>query len=386
MKKRERFIAFLERILGITRSAPSARVIIIPDDIRNSIRHSGDPRLYDSHHSFVASYESLFPRQSGQEPQAEVFDSRTASIDESHDNPWTSSTLNQVLTQSEAHKHAHETESGLDRAVDFLWKRKIIVAFVLYIVLAGIFTVLYIFGFVPESLKTENFRDFNISDLRLTVEANPRTHTSTPVEAAAHTATSSVLVQAHATTTHLATAQTARPATIAGTPAGTTGSANVKKPPVAATIPVMYGENPVYIEALTVGLSVKISNPASADNATLDDYLKKGGIRYPGSQGLGIGRNTLLMGHSTSFKVVNNQAYKAFNGVKLLKVGDIVTVRSLTTAYHYRVTSNIMAKNSEVYVDFEQAKNMITLVTCNVLGAKEDRYIVTAEFMSSTPL
>lgn len=380
MKKRERFIAFLEKMLGIKRTAPGARVIIIPDDIRNSIRHSGDPRLYDPHHSFVASYESLFPRQSGEQSQAEAIDPRTAFIGASRDNLWTSSSLNQVLAQSEAHKYAVQTESKLDHVIDFLWRRKITVAIALYIVLTFLFTVLYVFGFVPESLKTENFRNFNISDLRLTVEANPRAQ-ALATTTGMHTATSSVQVQTHATTTHLATTQTTRPSTTAGT----TGSAK-PKPPVAATLPVMYGENPVYIEAASVGLSVKITNPASADNATLDEYLKKGGIRYPGSQGLGIGRNTLLMGHSTSFAVVNNQAYKAFNGVKLLKVGDIVTVRSLTASYRYRVTSNVMAKNSEVYVDFAQAKNMITLVTCNVLGAKEDRYIVTAEFVDSTPL
>lgn len=384
MKKRERFISFLERILGIKRTAPSARVIIIPDDIRNSIKHSGDPRMYDAHHSFVSSFESLFPRQSGQQAMAETRDSRTALT--SADNAWNATTLNQVLEQTRAHTQPAAsamptTSDRLDRIVAFLWDRKISVAIGIYVLLTVAFLILYIFGLVPEVLKAGNFRDFNISDLRLSVEPN----STITVQATTTTADTGVAPMAHASSTRPAIAPATTTKKIA--PQSSVRPAAVTKPvPVAATLPVMNGENPVYVESLSVGLSVKVTNPASADNATLEEYLKKGGIRYPGSFGLGAGGNTLLMGHSTSYKVVNNQAYKAFNGVKLLKVGDIVTVRSLTKEYRYRVTSNIMAKNSEVYVDFTQGKNMITLVTCNVLGAKEDRYVVTADLVETVGL
>jgi LPXTG-site transpeptidase (sortase) family protein len=157
------------------------------------------------------------------------------------------------------------------------------------------------------------------------------------------------------------------------------------KPTTPSFVPSTLGQDPLRVIIDRVGLNTRVVNPASTNIAALDAELKLGAARYPGSPGLGAG-NTFIMAHSTSFKVVNNQAYKAFNGLKFTEVGDIVRVQSIDREYRYRVTNRRMAPNSEIFVPFTVGKGTITLVTCNVLGAKEDRYIVDAELIEVVPL
>jgi len=138
------------------------------------------------------------------------------------------------------------------------------------------------------------------------------------------------------------------------------------------------GEKPTRVVASEVGLDTIVSNPNTIDVQTLDDYLLHGAVRYPGS-GLAGSGNMFIFAHSTGFKVVNNQAYKTFNGIKNFKTGDEIKVYTEGKVFLYKVTTVRMADASEVLVKFDTTRNMLTLSTCNSFGEKSQRYVVEAE-------
>jgi LPXTG-site transpeptidase (sortase) family protein len=139
-------------------------------------------------------------------------------------------------------------------------------------------------------------------------------------------------------------------------------------------------DNPTRIVIDKIGVDSIVSNPNTVNINTLDEYLKQGAVRYPGSGSIGIG-NMFIFGHSTGIKIVNNQAYKTFNGLRDLKVGDSIKVYGATKIYTYRVSSVTLVDQSKALVEFGNKKNMLTLSTCNTFGAKSERYVVEADYL-----
>lgn len=155
---------------------------------------------------------------------------------------------------------------------------------------------------------------------------------------------------------------------------------------VTAALPAGAREElPVRIRAERLGIDVPVVNPTSTGIALLDEELKRGVVRYPTSGKLGK-ENMLIFGHSTSIRVVNNQMYKAFNGLKDAKIGDTIIVESGTTAYIYKVFSVRLTTTEEALVEFKPGRNMLTLSTCNTFGKKEERYVVEADFVEAVAL
>ncbi len=136
-------------------------------------------------------------------------------------------------------------------------------------------------------------------------------------------------------------------------------------------------ELPTRIEIPKVGINIEVRNPSSTDYKILDTELTKGAVRYPGSGYPGKG-NMLLFGHSTGYKVVRNQAYKAFNNIKTLVEGDSIFIQTATQTYEYRVTSVKKVNKYDTKISFEGTGDMITLSTCDSFGTKSDRYVVEA--------
>lgn len=145
------------------------------------------------------------------------------------------------------------------------------------------------------------------------------------------------------------------------------------------------GELPVRVIIDKIGVNTFVSNPASTNIESLNNELLKGGVRYPGSGTLGQG-NMFLFGHSTSLKIVNNQAFKAFNNVKNLNIGDTIRVLSSTKEFTYTVTSVSLVESDKQFIDLKTDKNMLTIATCNVKGEKEERFVVEAVFVRSSAL
>lgn len=161
---------------------------------------------------------------------------------------------------------------------------------------------------------------------------------------------------------------------------------SVASNPAPTTIaPKIDGEEPVRVIIPSIKVNTLVLNPDTTDNVLLNEYLTKGAVRYPGSGLLGDG-NVLIFGHSSNLSVVNNQAYKALNGVKNLVRGDTIYVDSSAHRYTYSVTKVSMVKASDEYINFDTKDSALTLSTCNTLGAKEDRYVVEAIFESKKDL
>lgn len=140
---------------------------------------------------------------------------------------------------------------------------------------------------------------------------------------------------------------------------------------------------PTRLVAPSIKLDTTIVNPRSRDLAVLDSALLEGVVYYPGSGYVGENANMLFFGHSSFLPVVRNENFRAFNRIKELEIGDIIEVYSEGVKYSYEVTSNRLAKDSEVRVNFGAEAPMITLATCNSFGAKEDRYVIEAVLVSS---
>jgi LPXTG-site transpeptidase (sortase) family protein len=140
------------------------------------------------------------------------------------------------------------------------------------------------------------------------------------------------------------------------------------------------GDLPTRIVIDKIGVNSIITNPATTDENVLDSDLAKGAVRYPTSGTLGEG-NLFLFGHSTNHPVVNNQAYKTFNNLNELNPGDQIVVESATHIYVYKVFSVRLTTADEALVQLQSDRNMLTISTCNTFGAKQERYVVEADFV-----
>jgi LPXTG-site transpeptidase (sortase) family protein len=150
--------------------------------------------------------------------------------------------------------------------------------------------------------------------------------------------------------------------------------------------PQVVPEEPIRILIDSIGVDSIVQNPHTTNVSVLDDLLKSGVVRYPGSGLLGKG-NMFLFAHSTSIKVVNNQAYKAFNDLDKLAVGDTIKVQSAKREYVYKVTSVAKKHEAEAKIEFSDTKAMLTLGTCDTFsGVKQQRIIVTADLVGSSTL
>lgn len=145
-------------------------------------------------------------------------------------------------------------------------------------------------------------------------------------------------------------------------------------------------EDPVAVLIPEIGVESPILNPESTDITVLDASLLSGAVRYPDSARLGEDANMLLFAHSTTYRVVRNPAYKAFNRLGQLSEGSFIYVRSLTREHLYRVRDVKLVSADTALIEFKTGERIITLTTCNTFGAKEERHVVTAEFVRSYPL
>ena len=135
---------------------------------------------------------------------------------------------------------------------------------------------------------------------------------------------------------------------------------------------------PVRITISKIDLDTKILNTDSTNASFLDNELSKAPVRYPGSGTLSSG-NIFVFGHSTGFKIVQNPAYKVFNDIKTLVVGDQITVYSLSGKPHiYSVVSAKVAKKEDTWIDFSSSSPSLTLSTCDSLSQIGDRFVVKA--------
>lgn len=164
--------------------------------------------------------------------------------------------------------------------------------------------------------------------------------------------------------------------------------------PAASAVPVVSAStdlangnanNPIRLYIPKVGLDTIIQNPSTNNIVALNNTLLYGPARYPESGDMENSKNVLIFGHSSNLPVVHNQNFKVFNGLKVLTEGDDIILFSGSKGYRYTVrTVRLTSADTEV-ITFSDDRELI-LSTCNTLGAKEERYVVTASFSGSFPL
>ncbi len=169
---------------------------------------------------------------------------------------------------------------------------------------------------------------------------------------------------------------------------GATPDSSPKKPDIgnATALPKdSVGQEPVRIIAKTINLDTVVENPTSTDINALDQALLKGAVRYPTSGLLGVADQTILVfGHSSYLPIVHNQAYKTFDGIQNLKVGDIISVYSADKEYRYGVVGVKTATADEdqtLRISLPQDGTKLMLVTCDSFTKKTSRFVVTADFV-----
>ena len=137
---------------------------------------------------------------------------------------------------------------------------------------------------------------------------------------------------------------------------------------------------PTHLSIPKIDLDTDVVFPKDTDTNTLDTALTQGPVYYPGSGTVNSG-NMFIFGHSTGYKVVINKAYKVFNDIKTLSVGDTIFVQAGDKKFSYRVRSVDKVNKDQTLVEFDTNSHLLTLSTCNSFGAKTDRYVVVAEFV-----
>ena len=160
----------------------------------------------------------------------------------------------------------------------------------------------------------------------------------------------------------------------------------IGREPVKESAGNRIGELPLSIKIPAIGVDSQIYNPATTSIEILNNYLLKGAVRYPGSGLLGGNGNIFIFGHSTGIKIVNNQAFKTFNGLRNLKIGDLINVYSEKYEYVYKVSSINMVSADKELVEFNTNSKMLTLSTCSHFGEKSNRDVVESEFVSKTKI
>lgn len=155
-------------------------------------------------------------------------------------------------------------------------------------------------------------------------------------------------------------------------------SADAPKLPQAPTSSKPVGVNPDRIEIPELDIDAEINNPTSTAIDTLDDALRDGVVHYPNSGRINGSKPMFLFGHSSRLPVVQNEAYKSFNGLDELSPGDKITVSGDDEVADYRVQSVKVVEKDEAYVDFSVDSDILTLSTCSTFGKKENRVVVTA--------
>ncbi|MES2436693.1 MAG: sortase [Patescibacteria group bacterium] len=243
--------------------------------------------------------------------------------------------------------------------LDIIWHFKLRLAAYILVISFLTFIGLYLFGGVPEELRV----------LTTTEES--------PIEAVEEAPRQYVQLRNRPQFDDSVPLPKPTPVTPAKT---TTTKPTAAKPVANTTVATPKGALPTYISISKIGVSTAVVNPTSTNNDVLNQNLLKGAVRYPGSGTLEQG-NMFIMGHSSGLKVVNNKAYKAFNGLKNLSFGDSIVVTSGGKTAVYAVSSVSLVDSDEGFVNLKTNTHMLTLVTCNVFGEKEERFLVEATFV-----
>lgn len=258
-----------------------------------------------------------------------------------------------------------QLQSFFTESIDYLWDRK----FRFLIVMAAVFFMLS--GIIS---AYNSFDPAEITSSNALVASTTVEQVATTVSA--ETATTTVVVEPKPVSKTAAISNTIKE------PVTTATSVPVKKVETPAKIQTISGRMPSRIVISKIGVDIAVANPTSTNDAVLNSILLSKVVHYAGSGTLDNG-NMLIMGHSSELPVIHNPLYKVFTKLKTLQTGDEIKIYSGDTVQTYKVTTvrKVNTHATDAYVSFKSATPKLTLLTCNVLAEKSDRYLVEADLI-----
>lgn len=154
------------------------------------------------------------------------------------------------------------------------------------------------------------------------------------------------------------------------------------------TRPLELPELPARIRIPSLDRDLSVANPVTTDVEELDRALLESVVRYPGSGLLNEDGNVFIFGHSTGYRTVHNQLFKAFNGIQDLEEGSVIELTTAKNSYIYKVEKVIRTDAADTLVDLSIVPGVrrLTLSTCDSFGKKTSRFVVVAELFQKIPL
>ncbi len=137
---------------------------------------------------------------------------------------------------------------------------------------------------------------------------------------------------------------------------------------------------PLSLDIPGYNISTNIESPLNTKVEVLDSALTRAAVYYPGS-GTPGSNNTLIFGHSTTFKIVRNKAYQIFNNLKNVPAGTLVYVKTQEGVHVYKTTKVQRVSKYTSWIQFKSEKPMLTLATCDGFGKASDRWVLEAEYV-----
>lgn len=149
--------------------------------------------------------------------------------------------------------------------------------------------------------------------------------------------------------------------------------------PVSKTVSVK-AETPLSLEIPGYNVNANIESPNSVQVSVLDAALSRGAVYYPGS-GFPGSNNTLIFGHSTTFKVVRNKSYQIFNNIKNVPPGTLIYVKTQNAVHVYKTRKVERVSKYSAWIEFKSNSPILTLATCDGFGKASDRWVLTADYV-----
>jgi len=153
--------------------------------------------------------------------------------------------------------------------------------------------------------------------------------------------------------------------------------------------PAAVFNQPIMPESITIeklNRTIDVINPTSRAIEDLDAALLYGVVRHPDSATLDQAGTVFILGHSSFLPTVRNPNFQAFNDIQTLRFGDIITLQADGVEFVYRVDRVYRANASELVVPIAGPTKKLVLATCNSFGAVDDRFIVEADLVETTPV
>lgn len=155
--------------------------------------------------------------------------------------------------------------------------------------------------------------------------------------------------------------------------------------PEAATV-VPTNERGNWIRIPSLSLAHPLATAKSMETSDVLSALQIGVVRYPNGVDPGAQGVVAVAGHSTGEPWKGRYRF-AFMNARKLQAGDVIQVDHDGTRYIYQVTGQrLMNPRTTPFLEGSADRPQLAIITCWPLWTTQQRVVVDADLVSSTPL